>query len=370
MPVCGMFTEGKSVRFGVLPNFIILALALWTVSVTIPSMEPTDTILTSGFRLGRLFTVTWRLNFLFPIVTLALMWKLQNVTWGLVAACVLLFSVVVHELAHLVVSRSLGGNMDEIQLWPLGGLAHPYGRGYLTDHARVLLAGPALNLVIALSCMVKLTNGQVYNIVQNLTVRVSDFDSPFVVVVQMMFAANLLLFVVNLIPIVPFDAGILLRTYLADRFSEVESRDLMIRSGLVVGFFGLLFGFVFDHATIVAVSAFLVILHTHENMSWLEMLAEQQEDEEAEAEAEGDLGSPESTDQWSNFESPLIPMSQMDSPVTDDTKDDDETGLLQEEVLDEILVKLHSEGRDSLSELEVTLLEQLSNQIRQRRSSL
>lgn len=349
-----------------LPIFIIRALALRTVSVTILVMEPNDTILTSGFRLGRLFRVTWRLNFLFPIVALALMWRIQDVSLGLIAAFVLLFSVVLHELAHLVASRSLRGNMEEIQLWPLGGLSHPYGRGYLRDHARVLFAGPLANLAIALSCMTRLSNVQINHIVQNLTVDASLQTPVFTVVVQLMFAANLLLFAVNLIPIVPFDAGILLRTYLTDRFSEVESHDLMIRSGLVVGVFGMLFGFVFDQATIVAVSAFLVIMHTHENLKWLEMLADQQDDEEPES----SINSPEHREEWPDFESPLIPMSQLDPPITDESDHDDDSHFLQEEVLDEILEKLHLHGRESLSELEVTLLEQLSSQIRQRRSSL
>lgn len=340
-------------------------------------MESTDTILTSGFRLGSLFHVTWWVNCLFPVVVLAFMWSMQDVSLGLIAAGILLFSVVLHELAHLVVSRSLGGDMDEIQLWPLGGLTHPHGRGYLSDHARVLFAGPLLNLVIALTCMTRLSNQQVADIVQNLTIQTTSDVPTLVIVIQLMFATNLLLFLVNLIPVVPFDAGILLRTYLTNRFSEVEGRDLMIRSGLAMGVFGMLFGFVFDMAAVVAVSAFLVVMHTHENMKWLEMLTNghdpnEPDDEEPHThEAHTDSRPSRHIEEQLDFGPPLMPMSELSRPETDHSLIEDQNGPLHDEVLDEILEKLHVEGRDSLSELEVLLLEQLSDRIRrQRRSSL
>lgn len=337
-------------------------------------MDTTDTILTSGFRLGQLFKVSWKLNFLFPIVGLAAMWRMQDVWLGLLAIAVLLFSVVIHELAHLVASRTLGGEMDEIQLWPLGGLSHPYGRGYLVDHARVLLAGPLVNLGIAISCVTRLSSDQISSIVREFALDISPMSSTFQATVQFMFAANLLLFVVNLLPVVPFDAGILLRTYLADRFSEVESRDLMIRSGLVVGVFGLLCGFVFDMTTVVGVSAFLVILHTHDNMKWLEMLTDAEQAETgplttaAPSETFADDFPVDDVDDWSEFGPPLMPLQDLPAPANNS-----EQAIVNshdEHLVDEILEKLHLNGRDSLSESEIELLEQVSDQIRQRRSSI
>lgn len=339
-------------------------------------MDPTDTILTSGFRLGRLFHVTWWVNCLFPVVTLAFIWNLQDVSLGLIAAGILLASVVLHELAHLVVSRSLGGDMDQIQLWPLGGLAHPHGRGYLTDHARVLFSGPLLNLVIALSCMIRLSNQQLTNMVQHFTIQMPPDVTLFYFVIQLTFAVNMLLFLVNLIPVVPFDAGIFLRTYLTNRLSEVEGREIMIRSGLAMGIFGMLLGFVFGNAPIVAVTAFLVILHTHENMKWIEMLTSSHsldlEDEESKTNPpEVAIKQSEDVEDEFDFGPPLMPMSELSHPQSDDFPDNGPNSLQHEEVLDEILEKLHIEGRDSLSDLEVELLEQLSDRIRrQRRSSL
>lgn len=302
---------------------------------------------------------------------------MQDVSLGLIASAILLFSVVLHELAHLVVSRSLGGDMDEIQLWPLGGLTHPHGRGYFSDHGKVLLAGPLLNLAIAISCMTRLSNQQIFDIVQKLTFQMSESVPTSIIVIQLMFAINLLLFLVNFIPVVPFDAGVLLRTYLINRLSEVEGRDLMIRSGLAMSVFGMLFGFVFDIAAVVAVSAFFALMHTHENLKWLELLSDSDSDSEDEpAPHASNTKSPhqkvrpsEPVEEYPDFGPPLMPMSEFEPPETDDSLTEDQEAVLHNEVLDEILEKLHLEGRDSLTELEVLLLEQLSDRIRRRRRS-
>ncbi len=105
-------------------------------------MYATDTILTFGFPVGRLGGARFRISVLFPIAAVAIIWRLGSVEHGLLATGLLLFSVLLHELAHLVVARSTGGEMDEVQLWPLGGLEEPYGRGYWQDHVQTMLAGP------------------------------------------------------------------------------------------------------------------------------------------------------------------------------------------------------------------------------------
>ena len=344
-------------------------------SVTIlRTMEPTDTILTSGLRLGRFFQVTWRLNCLFPVVALAFMWSMQDASWGLIAAGILLFSVILHEMAHLVAARTLGGDMEEIHLWPLGGLSHPHGRGYLSDHARVLFSGPLLNLLIALSCMTRLSSQQLTQILQNFTIQTTPDVSSLTIIIQFMFASNIVLFLVNLIPIVPFDAGVLLHTFLTNRFSEVEGRDLTIRVGLAMGIFGMLLGFVFDQAAIVAISAFLVVFHTHENMKWLQMLTDAAEfthpqKESSTHDPRTETGTNKHHDEQSPWGPPLLHKSDHSLRESNESFIEDEDDDLHEEVLDEILEKLHVEGRNSLSPLEVALLEQLSHQIRQRRRS-
>ena len=186
-------------------------LASRLISVTICGMYATDTILTFGFPLGSLCGARFRISFLFPVAAIALMWRFESVELGLLAGGILFFSVLMHELSHVLIARSSGGEMDEIQLWPLGGLAEPFGRGYLRDHVRTMLAGPVMNLLFALSCTLTLSNSTMLPLLNPLNgFPLIEGEHLLATAFRMAFFLNVILFVVNLIPVTPFDGGILL----------------------------------------------------------------------------------------------------------------------------------------------------------------
>src|SRR5512146_2862856 len=69
---------------------------------------------------------------------------------GLLSALLLFASILLHELGHAVVARRHGVEIEEIDLWLLGGVARM--RGYpkeAGDELRFALAGPAVTLAIA-----------------------------------------------------------------------------------------------------------------------------------------------------------------------------------------------------------------------------
>jgi Zn-dependent protease len=69
---------------------------------------------------------------------------------GLTSALLLFASILLHELGHAVVARRHGVEIEEIDLWLLGGVArmkgYPKAAG---DELRFALAGPAVTLAIA-----------------------------------------------------------------------------------------------------------------------------------------------------------------------------------------------------------------------------
>jgi Zn-dependent protease len=69
---------------------------------------------------------------------------------GLLSALLLFASILLHELGHAVVARRHGVEIEEIDLWLLGGVArmkgYPKAAG---DELRFALAGPAVTLAIA-----------------------------------------------------------------------------------------------------------------------------------------------------------------------------------------------------------------------------
>lgn len=338
-------------------------------------MYATDKILSFGFPIGRLGGARFRVSFLFPIVAIALMWRLQSVNYGLLAGGILLFSVLLHELAHLVVARSTGREMDEVALWPLGGLEEPYGRGYWQDHLQTMLAGPVTNLLIALSCLLTVTLPDAMDLLNPMTALQFPADAQLATTIcRMAFLINFVLFAINLLPVVPFDMGVLLRTYLTSRFAEAEGRDLMIRLGLVFGLLGLLTGFVFDLSAVVALAVFVLILHLHENMNWYEHIMQYEDHVEYEATQEMpdeyssayDMPDEFATDHGEDFSHQEV----IDRWRTQREQEQLEAELDQqsreEEQVDQILDKLHRHGRDALSSSDLHLLNRVSDRYRNR----
>jgi hypothetical protein len=188
----------------------------------------------------------------------------------------------------------------------------------------------------------------------------------------MAFMINWVLFVVNLLPITPFDGGVLFRTYLSTRFSEVESRDLMVRLGLVLGMFGVLAGFVFDISGLVALSAFVMILHLHENFRWYKLTGDPDEfsvfditDRPGKLNAEFFRDDSNLSDDPSESAdvSEEWRMGREDTSVQQEHKE----RRSEEQQVDDILQKLHQNGRDSLSSLELQILNRVSDKYRNRR---
>jgi Zn-dependent protease len=69
---------------------------------------------------------------------------------GLLSALLLFASILLHELGHAVVARRHGVEIEEIDLWLLGGVARMKGYPRTAgDELRFALAGPAVTLAIA-----------------------------------------------------------------------------------------------------------------------------------------------------------------------------------------------------------------------------
>jgi stage IV sporulation protein FB len=336
-------------------------------------MYATDTILTFGFPLGRLCGTRFRISFLMPLAAIALIWRLQSVELGVMAVGILIFSLIAHELAHLLVARSSGADMDEIRLWPLGGLAEPFGRGYFRDHARTMLAGPAMNLLLAISCMLALPAAYLFPMLNPFDGFPLIAGEPMLTTAcRMAFFLNIILFAVNMIPVTPFDAGVLLRTYMITKFAEVESRDLMIRLGLITGILGMLIGFAFDVSTLVAISAFVLVLQIHDSQRWYETV------NDADDFSEYDFSDAPSTEEfYAAFdpEDSSYDGAPPQTEVLDRWRDRREQERLQQEEderereaaeMDDVLQKLHVHGRESLNSREIHLLNRVSDRLRNR----
>src|SRR5688572_2895498 len=81
---------------------------------------------------GRLFGIRIRIHIAYPLVAIPLVarvalregappgtWIDASIVFILIAG----FLILAHEIGHALAARYVGGESDEVMLWPLGGLA-------------------------------------------------------------------------------------------------------------------------------------------------------------------------------------------------------------------------------------------------------
>jgi hypothetical protein len=183
------------------------------------------------------------------------------------------------------------------------------------------------------------------------------------------FLVNYCLALFNLIPVRPLDAGQIASSFLNLRFVESETHDLMLRIGLVVSLFGILAGFVFDISSLVALSSFLLVLHIHQVSQWTPP-PEPDDSFMGYDFSEGytSLNRAEFSDEESQEEDSSFGILERWKSRRDDERAvrESEVREMDEQQLDIILEKLHTEGREALSDRELAILNRVSARLRQR----
>ncbi|QJS14745.1 site-2 protease family protein [Streptomyces argyrophyllae] len=134
----------------------------------------------------------------------------QYWTLALLAAVVFLVSLLAHELAHAVVARRNGVQVDGITLWMLGGAARLHSEAATpAAELRIAAVGPLTSL---------LAGGALAGVAAGLDAL--HASGLVVEAVAWLSAINILLAVFNALPAAPLDGGRLLRAYLWHRTGD------------------------------------------------------------------------------------------------------------------------------------------------------
>jgi Zn-dependent protease len=157
---------------------------------------------------------------------------------GVLFIIALFACVVLHEFGHIVAARRYGIRTPDVTLLPIGGVASLERMPEKPSQEIVVaLAGPAVNLVIAFVLMFVL--GAHFDLSQ-----MAQLEQAQTSLVGRIAAANVMLFVFNLIPAFPMDGGRVLRALLTIGMGYTRATRVAasIGQGLAVlfGFLGLM----------------------------------------------------------------------------------------------------------------------------------
>eukprot|EP00899_Mesostigma_viride_P007066 jgi/Mesvir1/16360/Mv18108-RA.1 len=119
---------------------------------------------------------------------------------------ILLVTVLVHELGHCLATRAIGGHVDHILLWPLGGLAFVGHGGGPCKDILVALAGPLTHIPLAAICLVVMAATDGGDVDWHLRSPNEDYFWENMVAAALVMQVALFCFNL-LIPAYPLDGG-------------------------------------------------------------------------------------------------------------------------------------------------------------------
>lgn len=248
-----------------------------------------DLLTWSPIHLGRWFGTTVKIHILLIVfVGLRLLTAPIGAAGGIGARqfgqtaatlALLLLALALHELAHAVTAYFLNCDQEDVRIWPLGNLVGPSATPRGTDYMLVVIAGPLVSGGLALGVAAGLGLFFDAQFVWNPLGNDVDAGAPWLIKAKAtplsavwLFGwfgyLNYVLFLVNLLPALPFDGGRLFRSFLANT-SIGSSRDSMIapwtaRSTaavlFLIGVVRLLVGGRWDGLTIIALAVLIEFL--------------------------------------------------------------------------------------------------------------
>ena len=200
-----------------------------------------------SIKIGKLvgIDVYMHLTFLLLVGWVALVhWQrgqsLGAVLVGVLFILAIFMCVVLHEFGHALMARRYGIATRDIILLPIGGLARLEKiPSQPMQELWVALAGPAVNVVIAVALFVWLQATASWEPLQRLTVTTGPL-------LERLMAVNLFMIAFNMIPAFPMDGGRVLRAALATRLAYGRATRIAASIGRAIAVLFGLMGFIYS----------------------------------------------------------------------------------------------------------------------------
>lgn len=297
---------------------------------------------------------------------------------GAIIVAVWLASVALHQLAHVLVARYVGGQVSAVMVDPAGGAYEAHLPDDPEPQVLTAMAGPAVHLALVVVAMCPLVfQGAAQVLV--LLHPVAAFSELMQVAplgltaVKVVLWLNWGLFLVNLLPAYPFDAAVVTRSLLwpmvGRRTAHVTTGRLAQAAAVGFLFCGLYLATMVQaesYVWAIAVSAALY-LAVAAQLDWTSIAlidGEQEEDQwlTLEAEAESD------DEPWREDSSHMVLVEQHYDQLRERYERKRKAQEDYEDArVDDILARLHSEGIEHLSQDDQAFLRRASRRYRDRR---
>lgn len=206
--------------------------------------------LTWAIPIGTYWRIAVRLHLVFAlyiVLRLAFSFSEDSIGFGYTAMALgsLFVLILLHEFGHCFGCRAVGGEADEILMWPLGGLAMCLPPDHWRAHLWTVIAGPAVNAglfplfglalyLITDSWAAVLFNPFDVNGALQAAV-LSDGTQPWwLVLLWWLHFSNLALLAFNvLVPMYPMDGGRILHALLWAKIGRYRATEIAVIVGFV-----------------------------------------------------------------------------------------------------------------------------------------
>jgi len=194
-------------------------------------------LLNASFKVGRLSGITVRVHILFLIFIGWQLLRAESAWVGALVFLAVLFAIVlVHEFGHCFGARAVGGDAEDILMWPLGGLA--YAHAPMTPWAQfvTVACGPLVNLVFAaISGVIVYVQTRAHELVllNPFAGIMLPPEMTWLACVWVFYQVNLMLLAFNLLPIYPLDGGQLFQCALWPALGLQRAMTLACQVGLL-----------------------------------------------------------------------------------------------------------------------------------------
>jgi Zn-dependent protease len=231
-------------------------------------------------KLGKLFGIDTYIHGTFWLLPLFVMFQsfgsgLDEMAYRLLLVFGVFACVALHEVGHALAAAAYGIRTRDITLYPIGGVASLEGMPEKPiQEVAVALAGPAVNLVIALGLFLGMVGSGL-----SVAALTSAFSIP--AFFWDLLLANVVLCVFNLLPAFPMDGGRVLRALLSIRMTRLRATEMAVRVGTVVAALMLVAGLALPQFGLIAVAVVVWLLGQAELAAVRVMAAKRELEERA-----------------------------------------------------------------------------------------